>query len=73
MPNLRYTGPVGDPAPSRYLKTRYLKTDIDVKNGILLKALQTQGEKKVTEVGTFLFLLVKGLKLFYITQNAITF
>ena len=48
MPNLRYTGPVGDPAPSRYLKTRYLKTDIDVKNGILLKALQTQGEKKVT-------------------------
>ena len=45
---LRYTGPVGDPATSRYLKTRYLKTDIDVKNGILLKALQTQGEKKLT-------------------------
>ena len=48
MPNLRYTGPVGDPATRGYLKTRYLKTDIDVKNGILLKALQTQGEKKVT-------------------------
>ena len=32
-----------------------------------------KGEKKVTHVGMFLFLFIKGLKLFYIIQNAIIF
>ena len=35
MPNLLYTGPVGDPAINRCLKTRYLKTNFNIKNGML--------------------------------------
>ena len=57
---------------NRCLKTRYLETNFNVKNGIL-KHFRLKVKKKVILVGMFLFLLMKSLKLFYIIQNAIIF